>query len=215
MTSKNNKTPVLYYIKLCASFQIHWWIKNWSYSPEMLNWGKNWRFCVPHDLAIWWMTLKNNRAPLLYYMKLCATFQSHWHIQTGITVRKRSIRVKISWTGWLKIDVWPWKTIGHLFYTTSSLCIISNPLAKSNLSYSLETLKLGKNWRFFFPCDLKNWCMTLKNNRAPLLCCFNLCASFHSQWWIQTGVTVWKRPIWVKIDNFFFSRATLKFDGWP
>ena len=21
-------------------------------------------------------------------------------------------------------------------------------------------------------------------------------------WWIQTGVTVWKRPIWVKIDNF-------------
>ena len=95
MTSKNNKTPVLYYIKLCASFQIHWWVQNWGYSPEMLNWGKNWRFFVPHELAIWWMTLKNNRAPLLYYIKLCATFQSHWHIQTGITVRKRSIRVKI------------------------------------------------------------------------------------------------------------------------
>ena len=24
--------------------------------------------------------------------------------------------------------------------------------------------------------------------------------------WIQTGVTVWKRLIWVKIDNFFFRR---------
>ena len=39
--------------------------------------------------------------------------------------------------------------------------------------------------------------MTFKNNRAPLLCYFKLCVSFHSHWWIQTGVTVRKRPIWV------------------
>ena len=44
--------------------------------------------------------------------------------------------------------------------------------------------------------------MTLKNNRAPLLCCFNLCASLHSQWWIQTWVTNRKHPIWSKIDAF-------------
>ena len=56
--------------------------------------------------------------------------------------------------------------------------------------------------------------MTLKNNRALLLCYFKLCASFHSHWWIQTGVTVRKRPIWVKLDDFL-SRVTLKFDGWP
>ena len=56
--------------------------------------------------------------------------------------------------------------------------------------------------------------MTLKNNRAPLLCYFKLCASFRSHWWIQTGVTVRKRPIWVKIDDFF-SCVTFKFDGWP
>ena len=31
---------------------------NWSYSPEMLNSGKNWRFAVPRELEIWWMTLK-------------------------------------------------------------------------------------------------------------------------------------------------------------
>ena len=75
-----------------------------------------------------------------------------------------------------------------------ALCITSNQLAKSNLSYSLETLKSVKNWRFFVPHDIENWCMTI-NNRAPLQCCLNLCASFHSQWWIQTGATVWKRPI--------------------
>ena len=30
-----------------------------------------------------------------------------------------------------------------------------------------------------------------------------LFASFRSHWWIQTGVTVWKRLIWVKMDDFF------------
>ena len=56
--------------------------------------------------------------------------------------------------------------------------------------------------------------MTIKNHRAPLLCCFKLCTSFHSHCCIEIGVTVRKRPIWVKIDDFF-SRLTLKFNGWP
>ena len=75
-------------------------------------------------------------------------------------------------------------------------------------------LKLDLNRRFFSPCDLDIWWMTQKNNRAPLLCYLRLFASFRSHWWIQTGVTVRKRLIWVKIDAFF-SRVTLKFDGWP
>ena len=58
-------------------------------------------------------------------------------------------------------------------------------------------------------------CLVAANNkRAPLLCYFKLFASFHSHWWIQTGVTVWKRLIWVNIDAFL-SRVSLKFDGWP
>ena len=56
--------------------------------------------------------------------------------------------------------------------------------------------------------------ITLKNNRAPLLCCFKLYVSFHSHRWIQTRVTVWKRSIRVKIADFL-SCMTLKFDGWP
>ena len=81
-------------------------------------------------------------------------------------------------------------------------------------AYSTETPNLGQNRLFFEPGDLEIWRMTSKNNRAPLLCYFKLGASFRSHWWIQTGVTVRKRPIWVKIDDFF-SRVTLKFDGWP
>ena len=109
------------------------------------------------------MTFKNNRAPLLYYFKLCVSFRSHWWIQTGVTVRKRPI--------WVKFDV------------------------------------------FLGPCDLEIWQMTFKNNRAPLLYNFKLCASFCSHWWIQTGVTVQKRPIGVKFFAFY-SCVTLKFDGW-
>ena len=51
--------------------------------------------------------------------------------------------------------------------------------------------------------------MTLKNNRAPLLCCFKLCASFHSYLWIQNGVTVWKRINWV------LTSVSWTFDLWP
>ena len=94
-----------------------------------------------------------------------------------------------------------------------ALCIISYPLVNSNWSYSPETPNLGQIRRFLEPCDLEIWRMTFKNNRAPLLCYFKLCASFRSHWWFQTSITVRKRPIWVKFDDFK-SRATLKFDGW-
>ena len=159
---------------------------NWSYSPETPNLGQIWRFLEPCDLEIWrmtlknkhgksewfdscdwpsnlkldsnrqffrpcdrdicWMTPKNNRTLLLYYVKLCASFQ------TGF--------------------------------------------------YSPETLNSGRYWWNVMLCDLEIWCMTLENNRASLLCCFKLCASFHSHLWIQTGVTVRKRPIWVKFNDF-------------
>ena len=95
-----------------------------------------------------------------------------------------------------------------------ALCIISSPLVIPNWSYSPETPNLGQNRWFLEPCDLAIWCMTLKNNRAPLLCYFKLYASFHSHRWSQAGVTVQKRPIWVKIIDFF-SCVTLQFDIWP
>ena len=76
----------------------------------------------------------------------------------------------------------------------------------------------SKSAIIFVPCDLEIWRMTLKNNRALLLCCFKLCASLNSHQWIQTGVTVRKLQIWVKTDGFL-SRVTFwqmaLFDRWP
>ena len=191
-------------------------ISNWRYSPETPNLGQN-RFLEPCDLEIWQMTLKNYRAPLLCYFKLFASFRSHWWIHTGVTVRKWPIWVKIDdffSHVTLQFDVWPWKTIGHLFYSTSSFVHHFVAISVSNWRYSLETPNLGQNRRFLELCDLEIWRMTLKNNRAPLLCYFKLYASFHSHLWIQTGVTVRKHPIWVKTDNFF-SSVTLQFNVWP
>ena len=161
MTLTNNWASFLWCFKLCASFQIH---LNCRYIPETINSGQNWEYVVPCNLDIWWMTLKNNRAPLLCCFMRWASFNSHHWNQTGVTVRKRPIRVKIS--------------------------------------------------DFLVPCDLEIWWMILKYNRAPLLCRFKLYASLHSHHWIPTGVTVQKRPIWVKIGDFLFP-VTLKFDGRP
>ena len=63
-------------------------------------------------------------------------------------------------------------------------------------------LKLDSNHRFFSPCDLEIWWITPKDNRTPVLYYFKLFASLRSHWWVQTGVTVWKHLIWVKIDDF-------------
>ena len=119
ITLKNNRAPLLCCFKLCASFHSHRWIQ----TKVTVRKRSNRRFIVPCDLQIWWMTLKNNRAPLLCCFKLCTSFHNHRWIQTKVTVRKRSIRVKIGdflSRMTLKFDEWPWKTIGHLFYATSS-----------------------------------------------------------------------------------------------
>ena len=133
---------------------------NWSYSPETLNSGQNQQFFVPWDLEIWWMTLKNNRAPLLCCFKLCASVHSHQSIQTKVTVRKRSKSA-------IFCPVWPW-----------------------NLTDDPE------------------------NNRAPLLCYFKLCASFRSHWWIQPELQSGNAQFGSN-STIFFSRVTLKLDGWP
>ena len=131
-----------------------------------------------------------------------------------------AILLKLDWN-WrffspCDLEIW-WMTskiIGHLFCITSSFVPHLKPLGESNWSYCPEKLNLDQNRWFIVSCDLEIWRMTLKNNRAPLLSCFKLCASFHSHQWVQTKVTVRKRSIRVKIGNSL-SRVTLKFDEWP
>ena len=148
------------------------------------------------------MTLQNNRAPLLCYFKLSASFRSHWWIKTWVTVRKRPIWVKFG-------AMWPWNLTDDLAKQKgTSVCYFK--LCASFCSHwwikTWVTVRKRPIWVKFDeilgPCDLEIWRMTLQNKTAPLLCYFKLCASFCSHWWIKTWVTVRKRPIWVKLNNF-------------
>ena len=174
--------------------------------------GSKWAIFVLCDIEIGRMTLKNKGASLLCYFKLRATFHSHRWIKTWVTVRKHPIWVKsaifLSCVT-LKFDGWPWKTIRHLSHAISSFVQHFIGIRNWNCNYSPEMANLGQNRRFFVPCYLEIWQMTLKNNRASLLCYFKLPASFRSHRWIQTGVTVRK---W---SSGVLTSVTLTFDLWP
>ena len=99
------------------------------------------------------MTSKNNTAPLLYYIKRCASFQSHWWIQTGVTVRKRSIRVKINDffnLVTLQFGLWPWKTIGYPFYATSSFVHHLVAIGEFKLEFKSGNAQFRSNSTIFF-----------------------------------------------------------------
>ena len=166
MTSKNNRATLLYYIKLLCIISNPLVNSNCSYSPEMLNLGKNWRFSVLSAVWPWnlvddldktighlfyatssfvnyfkaigefkleWQSgnssiplkisdicplspwkfmddLKNNRAPLLCYFKISASFHSHLWIRTGVPVRK----IPIWGQNWYFLALWPWNLTDNL-----------------------------------------------------------------------------------------------------
>ena len=101
----------------------------------------------------------------------------------------------------LKFDGWPAKTIGHLFYATSSFVQHFIAIGEFKLELQSRNAQSGSISAILAPCDLEIWRMTLKNNRAPLLSNIKLYVSFHHHMWFQTGVTVRKQkfgssPLW-------------------
>ena len=175
---------------------------NWSYNPETPNLGQIHNFFSRVTLKFdgWpWRTIE-------YLFYTTSSFVQHFK---AIDIFKLELQSRNAQFGsklaiflsrvTLKINVWPWKTIGYLFYTTSNIVHHFKSIGEVTLELQTGNTQIGD---FFVLPDLEIDVWPWKNNRAPLLCCFNLCASFHSQWWIQTGVTIRKRPIWVKSTIF-------------
>ena len=149
MTLKNKRALLLCSFKLCSSFHNHQCIGIGVTVRKHPIRVKIDDFFVPCDLEIWRMTLKNNRAPLLYYVKLYLSFQSHWLIQTWVTVRKRSIRVEIDHflsCVTFKFDGWPWKTIGHLFNAISSFLHHFKAIGVFKLELHFGNSQIGNAW---------------------------------------------------------------------
>ena len=90
----------------------------------LLKLDSNRQFFSWCDLEIWWMTSTNYRAPLLHYIKFCASSQTPQWIQTGVIVQKHSIgefklelqsgnaqfRSKLP----IFCPVWPWNLMDDL-----------------------------------------------------------------------------------------------------
>ena len=111
-------------------------------------------FFGPCDLEIRWMTSKNYSAPLLHYIKLCASSQTTRWIQTRVTVRKRSIQVKIGdflSRVTLKFDGWHWKTIGQLSYATLSFVHHFKAIGEFKLELQSGNAQFGLKWAIFCP----------------------------------------------------------------
>ena len=154
MTLKNNRALLLCCFKLYASFHSHRWIQTKVTVRKRSIWVKIGNFFVLCDNQIWWMTLKNNRALLFCCFKLYASFHSHQWINTKVTVRKRSIWVKIGdllSRVTLKFNGWPCKRIGHLFYDASSFMYHFIAISEFKLKLQSGNAQSGSKLAIFCP----------------------------------------------------------------
>ena len=142
------------------------------------------------------MTLKNNRAPLLSSIKLCASFRRHVWIQTGVTVRKWLNGVMTSVT--LTFDLWPWP-----FAWTSLLSLVITPENFMMIPWWEHSQKGVTDRRTDWTIHRAAWSQLkiLKQGKSEG---FESCER----------PIVGKCPIWVKLGDVS-SHVTLKFDGWP
>ena len=105
MTLKSHRASLLYYAKLCASFQtivkfkLELQSRNAQFGSKLAN------FC-----PVWYRNLSD--------LKLCASLHHHMWIQTGIKVRKRLNTILTFAT--LTFDLWP-------FAWTSLLSVVITP----------------------------------------------------------------------------------------
>ena len=198
------------HIKLFVSFQIHPWIQTEvtvrkpSIQVKIDNFlsrvtlkfdGWPWKtighlFYIASSYVHHFITISKFKLGLQSGNTLFYTLSScvhHFKTMLEFKLELQSGNAKLGSKSAIFCPVWPWNLMDDLRkqWSTSSilhqdLCIISKPWLNSNLSYSPETLNSGQDRHFFVPYDLEIWRMTLKNNRAPLLYCFKLCASFHN-----------------------------------
>ena len=141
-----------------------------------------------------WMNSKNNRAIPLCYVKLCALFQSHQWIQTGVTGWKCSIWIKIgniSSRVTLKFDGWSKKTIGHLFYAPSSFSHHFVAICKFKLELQSGIAQIGAKFALTsvsLTFDLWPWLFAWTSLSSMVI----MPENFMMIWWEEIVKKVWQ-----------------------
>ena len=116
-----------------------------AYSPETPNLGqKRWCF-VPCDLEIWWMTLENNRASLcsVSYPMVNSNWSYSPEMPNLVQIRR--------FLEPCDLEIWrrPSKTIGHLFYATSSFVQHFIAIGEFKLELQSGNAQFGSNSTIF------------------------------------------------------------------
>ena len=155
---------------------------------------------------------QNNRAPLLYHVKLCPSFQSHRWIQNETTVWKRSILVKIDKFVVLCDHEILWMTLKNKNAPLPNYFKLCVPFPRVTL-YTAGHLHTAVPHCSHSRAPIVHTAVPRENNehgcvylRCRAVCKLPGCVEghpwFRCHWWIQIGGTDRKHQITVKIDNF-------------
>ena len=93
---------------LISQVSVYW---NWSCYLEMQKLGSNWWFFGPFVLEFGWMILKNNKAPLLWPLKICAPFHSNLRIETTVIYHPEMLKSESNWRFFFPYDPIGWMTL--------------------------------------------------------------------------------------------------------
>ena len=130
-------------------------------------------------------TLKNNRALLAYYVKLCASFQnpiSEFNLELqsrNVQFESKSANFCPAWPRNLKGDL---EKIGHLIYAILSFAHHFIAFCDLKLELQSRNAQFGSKLAIFLPCVTLKFDRWPKNNRTHLLWYCKLCTSFCSHY---------------------------------
>ena len=122
MTWKNKRTLVVCYIELFASFCSHQCIKTWVTVHKYTIWVKIINYLSHVSLKFFrrpWKTIG-------HHLYATSSFVHHLTDVSELKLELQSGNAHWGQNRWflshvaLQFDRWHWKTIGHLFYATSS-----------------------------------------------------------------------------------------------
>ena len=112
----------------------------------------------------------------------------------------------------LKFDGWPWKIIGHLFYTTSSFAHCFKAMGEFKLELESGNTKIGSKSAIFFLS-----CVTLRLARWPwkqTSSALRQALCIISKLSVNSNLSDSPETFNPGQNRRFLSRATLKFDEW-
>ena len=192
MTSKNNRTLLLYHLKLCALIYSHWWIPTGVTVRKCLIGVKS--VVLSACVALKFSTSKKKRAPIQCPSSFVHYFVAICEFKLVLQSGNAQFRSKSSIFWLTRPDRWPWNTTGCIFNAT--LSFVHNFRAICEFKLRLESGNAQFRSKSSILWCVRSWNLTndLKNHRAPLLCHFKFCAPFCGHVWIQTRAMVWKWP---------------------